>query len=59
MTVAELIAELKTMPSEAILMSCYDVHDGELGEVYGITLHEDGYAKTRDPEYKGKKIVEL
>ena len=50
MTVSELIAWLQNMPADAIVMSCYDVHDGELYEVVSCILHEDGYKVTHDPD---------
>ena len=61
MTVAELIEKLKEMPPDAIVVSCYDVHDGDLGEVGAPFLHTKPAEKLPGlgNEFKGKQVVEL
>lgn len=61
MTVAELISELRNLPQDAVVVTCYDVHDGDLYEVTGLTLHPDLYKCNgmNEEQNRGKQAVEL
>lgn len=60
MTVAELIEKLKAMPQDAIVVSVYDVHEGDLEEVDSVYLMDQPANKLLyDKKYEGRQAVQL